>query len=109
MEVTCVVPPGAVLGEGALWDVAEQALYWVDIKGRRVHRYDPRSDHDQQWPVPQDVGSLTVRAGGGLVLLYVTSASINLSTEERARQPWAGGVLALDPGVHGLTERRFAG
>ena len=32
-----VVPAGAVLGEGALWDAAEQALYWVDIKGRRVH------------------------------------------------------------------------
>ena len=43
MDVRCVVPAGAVLGEGALWDVAEQALYWVDIKGRRVHRYDPRA------------------------------------------------------------------
>ena len=68
MDVRCVVPAGAVLGEGALWDVAEQALYWVDIKGRRVHRYDPRRDQDQQWPVAEDVGSLAVRAGGGLVL-----------------------------------------
>jgi sugar lactone lactonase YvrE len=68
VDVRCVVPAGAVLGEGALWDVAEQALYWVDIKGRRVHRYDPRRDQDQQWPVAEDVGSLAVRAGGGLVL-----------------------------------------
>src|SRR5262249_59168318 len=68
MDVRCVVPAGAVLGEGALWDVAEHALYWVDIKGRRVHRYDPRRDDDQQWPVAEDVGSLAVRAGGGLVL-----------------------------------------
>ena len=68
MDVRCVVPAGAVLGEGALWDVAEQALYWVDIKGRRVHRYDPRRDQDQQWPVAEDVGSMAVRAGGGLVL-----------------------------------------
>ena len=64
----CVVPAGAVLGEGALWDVAEQALYWVDIKGRRVHRDDPQRDHDQHGPVDEDVGSLAVRAGGGLVL-----------------------------------------
>ena len=68
MDVRCVVPAGAVLGEGALWDIAEQALYWVDIKGRRVHRYDPRRDHDQQWPVTEDVGALAVRAGSGLVL-----------------------------------------
>ena len=68
MDVRCVVPAGAVLGEGALWDVGEQALYWVDIKGRRVHRYDPRGDHDQQWPVAEDVGSLAVRSGGGLLL-----------------------------------------
>jgi sugar lactone lactonase YvrE len=44
MDVRCLVPAGAVLGEGALWDVAEQALYWVDIKGRRMHRFDPRRD-----------------------------------------------------------------
>jgi len=68
MDVRCVVPAGAVLGEGALWDIVEQALYWVDIKGRRVHRYDPGADHDQPWPVAEDVGSLAVRAGGGLVL-----------------------------------------
>ncbi|MET0487718.1 MAG: SMP-30/gluconolactonase/LRE family protein, partial [Candidatus Rokuibacteriota bacterium] len=51
------MPAGAVLGEGALWDVAEQALYWVDIKGRRVHRDDPQRDHDQHGPVDEDVGS----------------------------------------------------
>jgi sugar lactone lactonase YvrE len=68
MEVTCVLPAGAVLGEGALWDFTEQALYWVDIKGRRVHRFDPRRGQDQHWSVAEDVGSLGVRAGGGLVL-----------------------------------------
>ena len=33
-----------------------------------MHRYDPRRDQDQQWPVAEDVGSLAVRAAGGLVL-----------------------------------------
>jgi L-arabinonolactonase len=68
MDVRCVLAAGAVLGEGALWDVTEQALYWVDIKGRRVHRFDPRSGGDEQWPVPEDVGSLALRTAGGLVL-----------------------------------------
>jgi sugar lactone lactonase YvrE len=42
-------------------------------------------------------------------VLYVTSASIGLSADERAQQPWAGGLLALDPGVRGLPEARFQG
>jgi L-arabinonolactonase len=66
--VRCVLAAAATLGEGALWDVAEQALYWVDIKGRLVHRYDPASGRDAQWAVAEDVGSLAVRARGGLVL-----------------------------------------
>ena len=68
MDVTCVLPAGALLGEGALWDVTEQALYWVDIKGRRVHRFDPRRGQDRHWSVAEDLGSLAVRASGGLVL-----------------------------------------
>jgi sugar lactone lactonase YvrE len=67
-DVRCVLPASAVLGEGAVWDVAEQALYWVDIKGRVVHRYDPRTGRDEQWRVAEDVGSLAVRASGGLVI-----------------------------------------
>lgn len=31
------------LGECPIWDPAEQALYWVDIEGNRVHRYEPAS------------------------------------------------------------------
>jgi L-arabinonolactonase len=67
-RVRRVWPADAVLGESAVWDVTEQALYWVDIKGRLVHRFDPRHERDAQWPVAEDVGSLAVRASGGLIL-----------------------------------------
>lgn len=33
-----------------------------------MHRFDPRLGQDQHWSVVEDVGSLAVRAGGGLVL-----------------------------------------
>ena len=29
----------ALLGEGALWSPRGQCLYWVDILGRRLHRF----------------------------------------------------------------------
>src|SRR5262245_6775816 len=67
-DVACALPAGALLGEGALWDVAEQRLYWVDIKRREVHRFDPARGHDERWAVAENVGCLAVRARGGLVL-----------------------------------------
>jgi sugar lactone lactonase YvrE len=67
-DVACALDAGALLGEGALWDAALQCLYWVDIKGRAVHRFEPARAHDTRWAVAEDVGSLAVRARGGLVL-----------------------------------------
>ena len=28
------------VGECPVWSVAEQALYWVDIEGKKIHRFD---------------------------------------------------------------------
>ena len=67
-EIECILPAGAMLGEGALWDAAGQALWWVDIKGRLIHRYDPSSGRNESWPAPHDVGSLALRARGGLIV-----------------------------------------
>jgi sugar lactone lactonase YvrE len=41
-DVQCIWNGQAVLGEGPVWDVAEQALFWVDIKKHTIHRPDPR-------------------------------------------------------------------
>ena len=53
----------------------------------------------------------TCPAFGGpeLDVLYVTSATIGLSADALAAQPWAGAILALDPGVRGVPEARFRG
>jgi sugar lactone lactonase YvrE len=67
-EVTCVLPANALVGEGPLWDPGDQVLYWVDIKRREIHRFEPARGHDQRWPVAEAVGCLAVRAAGGLVV-----------------------------------------
>ena len=67
-EVTCILDARAVLGEGPLWDPAAGLLYWVDIKRREIHRFDPASRRDEKWSTPEDIGSLAVRARGGLVV-----------------------------------------
>lgn len=65
-EIQCVADVRAVLGEGPLWVAREAALYWVDIKGRKIFRLDER-DGLEQWETPFRVGSLAPRAGGGFI------------------------------------------
>ncbi len=72
MNIECVVDSRSELGEGAVWDVADQCLWWVDIMGELVHRFDPASGTDDTWAVGEPVGSLAVRSGGGLVLATKT-------------------------------------
>ena len=56
------------LGEGPIWSMEEQALYWVDIVAPAVHRYHPASGGHDRWTMPEHVGSLSMRTAGGLVV-----------------------------------------
>lgn len=67
-EVACALAANALLGEGPLWDAVERVLYWVDIKRREIHRFDPASGRDERWTVAEEVGALAVRVRGGLVV-----------------------------------------
>jgi sugar lactone lactonase YvrE len=53
-------------GEGPLW--WRDALYYVDIEGRLVHRFDPADGSEKSWDVGQRVGTVVPRASGGLVI-----------------------------------------
>lgn len=56
------------LGEGPIWSVEEAALYWVDIVAPAIHRYQPETGAQDHWPVPEHIGSISMRAAGGLVV-----------------------------------------
>ena len=60
------------LGEGPVWSVGEQALYWVDIEGPAVHRWTWGATEAESWPLPALVGALALRQQGGLVLALRT-------------------------------------
>ena len=67
VEIACVVPGGAELGEGALWHPGERTLYWVNILAGEIHRFDPATGRDSVCVVSDTVGSLAIRRQGGLV------------------------------------------
>lgn len=62
-ELLCVWPVGAELGEGPAWDADTRTLYFVDIKGRQVHRYGENGAR-ASWPAPQQVGFVLPIDGG---------------------------------------------
>jgi len=56
---------GAELGEGPMWHA--DALWFTDIKRRRVHRFDPSSGEGRSWEAPDQVSFVLPRADGGLI------------------------------------------
>jgi sugar lactone lactonase YvrE len=62
--VECVSEVAAKLGEGPLWSARERAVWFVDIKGRYVHRYDEAKRTRQSWPAPEEVGFIVPASGG---------------------------------------------
>ena len=67
IEYELVVDARNELGEGPLWVPREQALYWLDITGRRVWRYDPVTAVHETFEVGTSVTVLGIREGGGFV------------------------------------------
>jgi len=63
----CVLDVKASLGEGPVWSVDEQVLYWVDINAPALNRFDPATGINAAWPMPQSIGSFVLRASGGFV------------------------------------------
>ncbi len=72
-------------------------------------RYAADGRIDRVVDLPVQKPTSCIFGGRDLRTLYVTSAVWDLSPNALADQPWAGGLLALDVGVAGLPETRFAG
>lgn len=68
MQITRLDLPRCSVGEGPVWDVAEQALYYIDILQKNVQRWDPSSGEHRLWDVPDIIGSMALRERSGAVL-----------------------------------------
>lgn len=71
MEIKAIVDCQTILGEGPLWDVREQKLYWIDSYGAKIFRADENGGGVEVWDVPQKIGSLALRERGGAILSLV--------------------------------------
>jgi sugar lactone lactonase YvrE len=56
------------VGEGPLWDVLDQALYFVDVTAQLLWRYEPQGGNFTKWKMPSMIGSLALREEGGAIV-----------------------------------------
>lgn len=68
ITVDCVLDARAGIGEGAIWSVEDQALWWVDIPAGLLCRFDPARAENRTWDVGQPLGCFAFRQAGGFVL-----------------------------------------
>ena len=64
-EWTALPGPAVSLGESPFWQAQENRLYWVDIAGRALLRWQLGSDVVDRWALPSEPGCFApVRSGG---------------------------------------------
>ena len=76
LTAECVLPlrgGGGPKGECPVWDSRLRALYWVDIDGHSVHRFDPATQRDEACDVAEQIGSLALRSETGQLLIATRS------------------------------------
>jgi len=58
----CIWQAEAALGEGTLWSPREEALYWVDILSKKLHRWRPSDDARTTWDFDEEISAVAERA-----------------------------------------------
>lgn len=95
-DILAATTTSAALGECPVWSAAESVLYWVDVDGRAVHRFDPDAAADETWTVPGRPGSLALTSEPGVLLVAMEHQLTHLDWATGASTPW----LALEePGT----------
>lgn len=65
-----------ILGERPLWDVEEEALYWVDIRRPALRRLDHGSGGVDTRPMPGLVGSIALAGPGRLLVALAEQVAV---------------------------------
>ncbi|NBA95479.1 SMP-30/gluconolactonase/LRE family protein [Pseudomonas sp. R5(2019)] len=67
-------------GESPVWSTAQQALFWVDIPAKRLHRWTLADGHQQSWEAPQMLACIA-QNGDGSWIAGMESGLFNLTPQ----------------------------
>ena len=54
-------------GESPVWSTTEQALYWVDIPAKRLHRWSPADGKEHSWKASQMLACIAQTGNGSWI------------------------------------------
>lgn len=102
-KIDLVVDAGNLCGETPVWHPGEGALYWVDCDGHELLRWHEATGEVKRWPMPERVGGITLKQGGGALVTLAsglfdfdfTSAALSL----RIPSPQGDEVAMHESGV----------
>jgi sugar lactone lactonase YvrE len=72
MKIDVVAGVEHGIGEGPLWDVAQQALYSIDVMAKQIVRLEPQTGEVQRWDLPSIVGSMAICSNGDALVALAT-------------------------------------
>lgn len=67
---------GAPLLEGPVWVQRDAALWFVDIKSHKIHRFDPATGGKRSWDTPAQIGFCLPAANGKFVAGLQTGLAV---------------------------------
>ncbi|KRR07940.1 calcium-binding protein [Bradyrhizobium jicamae] len=89
MQIEIVADLKTTLGEGPLWDVEQQRLYWLDSIDGRVFRATADGRELRAWDVGAKIGSMALRRDGMHALVALQSGVHDLDLESGVLTPIA--------------------
>jgi L-arabinonolactonase len=96
------IPDGSCVDdEGCIWNAV-----W---EGYRVERWSPKGMRLQVIEVPVRKPTCCTFGGEDLATLYITTSRLMEGEDDLSREPSAGSVYAVRPGVQGIPDQAFAG
>ncbi len=96
------IPDGMTVdSEGFVW-----SAFWG---GWKVVRYNPEGKVDREYRLPVPNATSCAFGGKRLDELYITSATLGMTPEEKEKSVQSGDLFRLKVGITGMDEPRFAG
>jgi sugar lactone lactonase YvrE len=100
-RVFATVPAELGVPDGAAMDA--EGGYWAALHGGgKLRRFRPDGSVDRDIDLPVSQPTMPAFAGDDLAMLYLTSASDQMSAEAKAKEPLAGALLRLRVGIRGV-------
>ena len=95
MRIEIVADVKTTLGEGPVWDVEHQRLYWIDSFDGRVLRCTEDGRELRAWDVGEKIGSMALRRNGDAAIVALQSGlhTLDLATGE------LGLIIDPEPGL----------